>query len=172
MRRLWERVVGFFKGVVLISVIFACLPSVTKRCGAQGNSPPIVVPGSWTTVNLSLPAMGEYEQPLIYETWWKEIGECEHVTVPLELTKRVHFIYVNAPTMIVDRDPGVLGFTSGATLTIYIVLPLVYTKTIVMHEMLHMLDYWNGIDEGKNYHPPSRFGASLPVCGVTRFYNQ
>lgn len=171
MRRLWERVVRFFEGVVLISIVFACLPSVTKECGAQGKPPPSIVPGSWTTVDLALPALGEYEQPPIYETWWKEIGECEHVTVPLELAKRVHFVFVNAPTMIVDMDPGVLGFANPQNLTIYIALPFIYTETIIKHEMLHWLDYVNGIDEGKDYHPPSRFGVGKKaVCGITRFY--
>lgn len=158
---------GFFWFVLFCLLLLPAL----EKCGAQGHPPPLVLPGEWSVVDLTLPALGEYEQPPIYETWWKEIGACEHVTVPLELTRRVHFVFVNSPSMFVDGDYGVLGFASAPTLTIYIALPYIYTKTIVTHEMLHWLDYVNGIDEGKDYHPPSRFGVGKKaVCGITRFY--
>lgn len=171
MKRLWERVLRFFEGVVLISIVFVCLPTLTRQCEAQGKLPPVVVPGSWTTVDLTLPAMSEYSQPFIYESWWREIGACEHVTVPMDLAKRVHFIFVNAPTMIVDMQPNILGFANPSSLTIYIALPFIFTESIVKHEMLHWLDYVNGIDEGLDFHPVSRFGIGRSaVCGITRLY--
>lgn len=166
MRALLRKAADFLKSVAwIVAFMVLVLPALSKL-GAQGKLPPIVVPQSWGKWNDSLPPMAEYSQPFFYEGWWKEIGACEHVIVPLELTRAVRFIYVNAKYMVVDGDRGVLGYADAPNRTIYIVLPLIYDKSVLMHEFLHVLDYWNGIDEGRTYHPPERFNA----CGIHTFY--
>jgi hypothetical protein len=164
-----KRVIRFLLWFPLMVICVAIAEEITTgKLHAQGKPPPIIVPGSWTTTDLTQPAMAEYFQPFIYESWWKEIGACEHLIVPIELARAVHFVFVNSPTMVVDMDPGVLGFTYAPALTIYVVLPLIYTETIIKHEMLHWLLYVNGVDQGKDWHIMPRFNS----CGVTRFYHQ
>ena len=159
MRWLWN----LLKWAVFAIII---LPVADKHLLGQGRLPPIVIPQTWSRWNESLPDMAEYTQPFYYEAWWKEIGACEHVIVPEELIKAVRFVYVNSKYMVVDGDLGVLGYADAPHRTIYIVLPLIYNKSVLMHEMLHFLDYWNGIDEGVTYHPKERF----ETCGIHTFY--
>lgn len=142
------------------------LPALAKL-GAQGRLPPVVTPGEWLKADFTLPDMREYEQPAIYDAWWAEIAQCEHVILPVELARSVRFVFVNSETMVVDMDPGVYGFSSAPTKTIYIALAQIYNEQIIKHEMLHWLDYVNGIDEGRTYHPRSRF----EVCGIHQFYD-
>ena len=147
----------------LLALAVLLAPATTE---AQGKLPPVVIPAGWAKVDWALPDMSEYGQPAIYESWWLEIGACEHVIVPLELTRRVHFVYVNSPTMIVDLQGGIYGYASAPSFTVFLALPELYHKSVVMHEMLHMLDYWNGIDEGKTYHRTDRF----ETCGIHQYY--
>lgn len=171
MKRLWERVVRFFEGVVLVSVVFACLPSLTKECGAQreptmrssvrpnldslGNVPRKIEP--------RLPWVSEYSQPAIYAVWWEKIATCEKLILPVELAKAVHFVQINSETFTRGQHPEWLyGYTQPEALTIYLAQSVAHEYETVAHEMAHLLAYWNGIDTGLDYHPPDIF----ETCGL------
>lgn len=171
MKRLWDRLVGFFKGVVLISVVFACIPSLQKECGAQreptirgsvrpnldslGNVP--------KKINPLLPWVSEYQQPPVYALWWKKIADCEHLILPVELSKAVKFVQINSETFTRGQRPEYLyGFTQPEVLTIYLAQSVVSEYETTAHEMSHMLLYWNGIEVGIDYHPPDVFES----CGL------
>lgn len=107
--------------------------------------------------NPSLPWMSEFKAPAIYADWWQEIGKCEKLSMPTELTKRVKFVFVNSETFRIPGYSGLLGLTDPESLTIILAQSKVNDKSVVMHEMAHQGAVWNGIDEGKDFHPYTIF---------------
>lgn len=129
------------------------------RSSVRGNDSVRVVP--------SLPWVTEYVPPSIYDTWWKEIAECEKMPLPIALTKTVKWVQVNSVTFRVGRQQGrTYGLADVDHTTIYVALPSVLDPSVIKHEMVHMLDWWYGEDEGDDYHPQDRF----EVCGLSTYY--
>jgi hypothetical protein len=109
----------------------------------------------------------EFTPPAIYEKWWKEIAECEKIPQPGIMAKTVVWVQVNSHTFRIGLQRGsAFGFTDPERVTIYLALPSVLEEEVVKHEMVHMLDYWHGEDEGEDYHPQDRF----EVCGLHTFH--
>ena len=144
--------------------LFALLISTSGL--AQGTPPPVVLPVGEKTAP-SMPPMFRYEQPEVYKRWWKEIAACSGVLLPDNLAKAVKFVAVNGESMVVDGDFGVIGYASAGTLTIYMVEAHLLNESLFKHEAMHMLLGWNGIDQGKNWHPRQYFDG---VCGVTMWF--
>lgn len=152
MRRLWDRLVGFFKGVVLISVVFACIPSLQKECGAQ--KAPVL--------QLSRPdSIVQYSPPAIYAIWWQEIADCEGLDAHANLYHFVQFFEVRGTEFYPQGMSSVLGATFAKDAQIFIASPYIWDESLIKHEMLHALLWLNGFNFGP-WHPAEFFMQ----CGV------
>jgi hypothetical protein len=158
-----KRLVSLAKWIGFVLIL---LPIFTKRMTAQGHEPPIIVAVGDRT-DVTRPDLYRIAQPFIYESWWKEIARCQNVVLPEELARRIKFVVVNSESFILGREWGVMGYASWWTATIYLASGQVFNKQTVQHEMMHLLLTWNGIDQGRNWHPPEYFDR---VCGLTIWY--
>ncbi|MDQ6769473.1 MAG: hypothetical protein M3Z54_05760 [Gemmatimonadota bacterium] len=122
-----------------------------------------VRPNDSAKVDRSLPWVSEYEQPLVYASWWKEIADCEKLILPTELIKAMHFVQINARSFRRGvMAEALYGFTDSRHLTIYIAQGSVLDKSLITHEIVHQLNYWSGFDAGADSHPPDQFEN----CGI------
>jgi hypothetical protein len=147
------------------ALLVACLILCTREAEAQGRPIPFIMPAG-PKVDSTKPEIFRTPQPVVYETWWKEIARCQGLILPVELASRVQIIVVNSREMIVDGEWGIMGFASVYRLQIYVVIGEVWKYDTVAHEMLHFLLTWNGIDQGKNWHPELYYSR----CGMSRWY--
>ena len=115
-----------------------------------------------------MPPVFAFQQPEIYERWWREIAACQNLILPVELTRAFKFVAVNAETMAVNGEFGVLGYASMGTFTIFVVESLAMNESLIKHEQTHILLGLNGIDQGKNWHPDLYFTR----CGISRFFEE
>lgn len=111
----------------------------------------------------SLDKFWEYGQPKVYEQWWHEIADCEHIRLP-ESHTQVRFFEVNGAAFI---PTGALWYDDGVTYPridqIYLATPYVFSKEVVMHEMLHWIIWADGY-RLFNDHPIEMF----ETCGIHR----
>lgn len=117
-----------------------------------------VRPNELVKVAPSLPWVAEYQAPLVYEEWGREIAACMHVRYPTEFVARLKWVAINSETFRTGIRPQyLLGLTDGENVTIYVAMPMQLTKTIIEHELAHLFDFYYGVDEGEDYHPPDVF---------------
>jgi hypothetical protein len=151
----------------ILAFMFLVLPALATRLEAQREPtmrasvrPNVDSTGSVPPkINPALPWVSEYQQPAIYAEWWKKIAACEHLILPVELTKAVHFVQINSETFTRGlKAEWLYGYTQPeAGLTIFIAQSVVNEYETVAHEMLHLIAYWNGLETGADYHPPDLF---------------
>jgi hypothetical protein len=147
------------------ALLIACLILCTREAEAQGFPPSPVRPET-PPVSADYPEQFRFAPPKIYEKWWREIAECHDLVFPPELAVKVRFFAVNAETMMIGDHGQALAFSPPWLATIYVVLPHVYTESIIKHEFLHQLLTWNGIDQGRDWHPAKYFEH----CGIRTTY--
>lgn len=81
----------------------------------------------------------EYRQKKIYETWWREIAECEGLELPGSY-KQVRFFHVNGRAFMPAEYPVWLdGLTYPKIGRIYVATPYIFSEALVKHEMLHWI---------------------------------
>lgn len=116
---------------------------------------PNLRPNSQTKLDPALPWVAEFRAPAIYAEWWKEVGKCEGFDMPVELTRKVKFVEVNSNTFREATIFGetLYGLTDPDALTIILAQSKVLDKSVVSHEMAHQGAFWNGVDQGKDFHP-------------------
>jgi hypothetical protein len=131
--------------------------------GQQGPPPVMTSFRTQSTVKLdpSLGWMTEYSQPFIYELWWAEIAACEGLPLDWAKVRRVQFFQVNAPKFVpVDIEAVVLAITYDSD-QVFIANPYIWNRSLVSHEMLHLLLKWAG-DPTWYFHNPDRYAR----CGL------
>lgn len=104
-----------------------------------------------------------YSQPQIYNDWWQEIADCEGFELP-DGYEKVQFFAVNAEDFV-PVAPFPMQTDYAATFPeagqIFMSQPLIWSKKVVSHEMLHWILWQNGLDFGR-YHPAEFFD----ICGL------
>jgi len=165
MRRLGERLWYYLVFAFCVLPRFCETAEGQVPVFAQHSLRASVRPNDSVKVNPSLPWVSEYDAPAIYTEWWKEIAACEHLILPVELEQAVHWVQVNANSFHVGpEDPNsTWGLTDAAKLTIYVAQGSVGDREVITHEMVHQLDYWQGVDQGEDWHLSDQFDK---VCGL------
>jgi len=124
---------------------------------------PALRPNDSVKKDVTLPWVSVYQAPAIYAKWWREVANCEHLVLPVELEPIVRFVQVNSSTFrIAPHIEEVYGYTQSDRNTIILAQSKVLDESTVKHEMTHQLDWWNGVDEGPDFHPFDTFEA----CGL------
>jgi hypothetical protein len=128
---------------------------------------PNLRPNGTTKYDSALPWVAQYKAPAIYADWWKEIARCEKLEIPAELARKVKWVAVNSATFrVAPAYETLYGLTDTDAITIVIAQSKVLDKSVVMHEMAHMGNQWNGVDQGADYHPADSF----EVCDLHTVY--
>jgi hypothetical protein len=155
-----KRLVGFLKWVAFLIVI---LPAITSKV-ARGQ---ILRPPPVLAVTEIRPGQGplvvmEYAPFDIYEQWWKELAACEGL--PLSYRRfGVQFFVLNVREYCYGGG-WIIGNAELQADQIYLAFPYMMDESLVKHEMLHLLMYWNG---EQTSHAPRWYGEmGVGKCGV------
>lgn len=163
---------------VIVGFLVLVLPALPRGCSGQDAYPEAhsirasVRPNPDSTgilvkYNPSLPWVSEYQPPAIYGEWWGQVASCLHLALPTELLPTVKWVQVNSVTFRLPKAfMAAYGFTDAPRNTLYIAQGSVMERATIVHEMAHQLDWWNGVDEGTDYHPPDVF-ETAGTCGLT-----
>jgi hypothetical protein len=106
-----------------------------------------------------------FPPPAIYETWWKEIAECEQLPLPADHT--VHWaivavrpFYLAADTLHLAMDAMVI--TTDSITNGYINYSGILDRGLVTHEMAHVLLFKKFGDKYVGQHPDEYYTR----CGL------
>lgn len=149
----------------IVLALFLVAQACTAQSSPRHSIRASVRPNDSVKVVASLPWVSDFTPPPIYEEWFNEITACEHSNAPPSLFRSIRWIVVNSRTFhlgIADADDKVFGFADVRNNTIYVAMGSQLEKEVVQHEIMHVVDYANGVDEGDDYHPFDTFEA----CGL------
>jgi hypothetical protein len=111
----------------------------------------------WRKLNPRLPWIGEINPPLEYSFWWMETASCQGLPYVRAQYSKYRFFFINSE-IFGNRGPfqvGYIGYTLPDSAAIYLALPHIKNKRLLMHEVTHALQALNGFPPG---HPPRFFG--------------
>ncbi len=146
----------------------ALLFAVSAHAQRPRPSADIVLRPTWSLVIL------EFPEPAIYERWWREIADCEHLPLPAEHLN-VRYFAVNGREFGISNIDwlirGVMNWAIGYSIPnkneMYLAFPYLDEEYLFKHEATHFLMYWAGEDAG---HPESRYGTvDNPHCGIVPY---
>lgn len=149
---------------VLFGLVFLLLGSPLKAqilMGDPGEGRPwlwIDTTSAWQKkVDPSKPWLAQYKTPWLYEMWWWETARCQRMSTNRKQFKAMRFFFVNLPAFgnVRPFDPAFVGYTLPDSLAIFVALPLINDKALLMHEMTHALQMFNNEPPG---HDERHFG--------------
>jgi hypothetical protein len=97
------------------------------------------------SVDTSLYPFWQYNRPKLYDDWFKRIVDCEGLTMPpKEEIDKLRFIAVNSDGFQTDSlSPMYNAVTYARKHIIVISLPYMWDYSIVAHEFLHFVLWYN-----------------------------
>jgi hypothetical protein len=105
----------------------------------------------------------EYPQDETYAKWWKEVAQCEGLTLPDSATiAKVKFYVVPVARFSVDVDTlSLIAASDTKAGEVYVSSTNVWNESTIKHEMLHHEMQWAGF-KFPQYHPVELFAT----CGI------
>lgn len=151
------------------SLVLGLLLSVSSALNAQYTVR--IIPTDTLPIDSTKPMVFEYNPSPVYGEWLRRIVDCEKLQMPSDVElEQLRFYVVNSVAFKIDNNPQRLaGVVFNKDHLVFLAAPYVYDYSIVAHELLHFVLWYNygaEFDIGSlNVHPIKYFAT----CGMHPF---